>query len=219
MIEHSLIIKRSQEDLFSISRDYTRRLDWDPFPESYKFLNGNVVVKRLQILVRAKNGQTMVVEYISYDPPKAAAIKMVKGPWFIQNFAGSWVFREPINLVTSWALSDGGSYGVEFSNKDGMEYILSINGDLETDPKEFPFGYAIRVYGVYIPFFVPKNSDREKLIARSLDKTIKSHVSKEEFAKFSDATKNEEVVTNTYWPLFVVSEYLKRRNIEEVHSN
>ena len=128
-------------------------------------------------------------------------------------------FEGPINLFTSWALSDGGSYGVEFYDKDGVGYILSIKAKEGVNPDEFPVGYAIKIYGVYVPFFVPKNSNREKQIAINLDKTIKSYVSSEELAKFSDKGENEEIMKNSYWPLFVVSNYIKKRNNAIEHNN
>jgi hypothetical protein len=36
----------------------------------------------------------MKTEYVSFNPPGVTAVKMTKGPWFIESFAGSWRFRE-----------------------------------------------------------------------------------------------------------------------------
>ena len=97
MIEYSININSSCKQAFEISQNYNLRLQWDPFPESYKFINGDTVTTGLRVLVKAKNGQTMLVEYVSFNPPKAAAIKMIKGPWFISKFSGSWLFKETDN--------------------------------------------------------------------------------------------------------------------------
>ena len=54
MIECREIIESSQEELFDLTQDYSRRLSLDPFPESYEFINGKVVDVGLQLRVNAK---------------------------------------------------------------------------------------------------------------------------------------------------------------------
>ncbi|AZZ94100.1 SRPBCC family protein [Hahella sp. KA22] len=94
MIERSLEIKASPEMLFDLSQDYSQRMAWDPFPESYRFLNGNQPAKGLQLEIVAKNGFSMTVEYVSYKRPSVVAIKMMRGPWAFAKFAGSWTFQQ-----------------------------------------------------------------------------------------------------------------------------
>jgi hypothetical protein len=36
----------------------------------------------------------METEYVSFNPPRATAVKMTRGPWFLADFAGSWRFEE-----------------------------------------------------------------------------------------------------------------------------
>ena len=36
----------------------------------------------------------METEYVSFNPPRAVAIKMTRGPWFLESFAGSWRFEQ-----------------------------------------------------------------------------------------------------------------------------
>ena len=36
----------------------------------------------------------METEYVSFNPPRATAVKMTRGPWFLSSFAGSWRFEE-----------------------------------------------------------------------------------------------------------------------------
>lgn len=100
MIECREIIESSQEELFDLTQDYSKRLLWDPFPESYEFINGKIVDVGLQLRVNAKNGYSMVVEYVSFKRPSVAAIKMINGPWSISKFAGSWSFQKVSELQT-----------------------------------------------------------------------------------------------------------------------
>lgn len=48
----------------------------------------------------ARNGLGMVTEYVSFNRPKATAIKMTKGPYLFQSFLGSWTFKELDNAQT-----------------------------------------------------------------------------------------------------------------------
>ena len=40
----------------------------------------------------AKSGWAMETEYVSFSPPRTTAVKMTRGPWFLDSFAGSWHF-------------------------------------------------------------------------------------------------------------------------------
>jgi hypothetical protein len=42
----------------------------------------------------AHNGLGMETEYVSFNPPRACAVKMTRGPKLISTFAGSWRFEE-----------------------------------------------------------------------------------------------------------------------------
>lgn len=82
--------------VYDVSQDYAVRFDWDPFPDKLEMLGGTSYAPQLggQVFVRGKLGLSMVVEFIQIAPPERAAIKMVKGPWFLAVFAGSWIFHE-----------------------------------------------------------------------------------------------------------------------------
>ena len=87
--------------LFDLTQDYARRAEWDPFPESYEFHEGVTHPQiGVHVTVRARNGFSMRVEYVTFDRPHAAAIKMVAGPWFIHRFAGTWHFTSEANKFT-----------------------------------------------------------------------------------------------------------------------
>ena len=40
----------------------------------------------------ARSGLGMETEYVSYHPPRLAAVKMTRGPWFLKAFGGAWEF-------------------------------------------------------------------------------------------------------------------------------
>jgi hypothetical protein len=91
--EHSILIRADAARLFALTQDYGRRLTWDPFLKEARLLDG---ATEAGIGVRAtcvaKSGLAMETEYVSFNPPTVAAVKMTKGPWFIDSFAGSWRF-------------------------------------------------------------------------------------------------------------------------------
>jgi len=92
--EHSLVIEASAEDLFWLTQDYQRRLEWDPYLKSAKLLDGAAKADvGVKVLCVNHNGQQMETEYVSFNPPHVTAVKMTRGPWIVQSFAGSWQFE------------------------------------------------------------------------------------------------------------------------------
>jgi ribosome-associated toxin RatA of RatAB toxin-antitoxin module len=93
--DESIEIDADPAALFALSQDYDRRLEWDPFLRSATLVGGareaGVGVRALCV---AKSGWEMETEYVSYNPPRATAIKMTRGPWYLESFAGSWRFEE-----------------------------------------------------------------------------------------------------------------------------
>lgn len=93
--EHAVEINAKPADLFELTQDYTRRLDWDPFLKEARLVNG---AERSAVGVRAwcvaKSGLGMETEYVSFNPPRVTAVKMTKGPRILSSFAGSWRFVE-----------------------------------------------------------------------------------------------------------------------------
>ncbi len=47
----------------------------------------------VRVWVKAWTGLTMVVEYVGLNRPEVVAMKMVEGPIFLRQFAGSWRFQ------------------------------------------------------------------------------------------------------------------------------
>jgi hypothetical protein len=93
--DESIVIDAAPEGLFALSQDYGRRLEWDPFLRSAELLHGateaGVGVRALCV---SRSGWAMETEYVSFNPPRATAVKMTHGPWFLESFAGSWRFEE-----------------------------------------------------------------------------------------------------------------------------
>lgn len=93
--EQSIVIAAAPAELFALSQDYGRRLEWDPFLKSVELLGG---ARESGVGVRAwcvaRSGLGMETEYVSFNPPRACAVKMTRGPRLIDRFAGSWRFEE-----------------------------------------------------------------------------------------------------------------------------
>ena len=91
----SIVIDADPAALFRLTQDYDRRLEWDPFLRSARLIGDarepGVGVRALCV---AKNGWAMETEYVSFDPPRVTAVKMTRGPWFLERFAGAWHFEE-----------------------------------------------------------------------------------------------------------------------------
>jgi hypothetical protein len=95
IIEQTTEIDAPIDLVYQVSQDYSVRYEWDPFPEKISVVNGShgQMTVGTQVLVRSKARMEMLVEFVQIAPPKRAAIKMVRGPWFIAKFAGSWIFE------------------------------------------------------------------------------------------------------------------------------
>jgi ribosome-associated toxin RatA of RatAB toxin-antitoxin module len=90
-----IIIDCSPETAFDYTQDYENRLKWDTFLKRAELMNGAIKADNgVQAYCVAKNGLGMVTEYVSYNRPKATAIKMTKGPFMFKTFLGSWTFKE-----------------------------------------------------------------------------------------------------------------------------
>jgi len=91
--EDAILIRDTPEALFALTQDYGRRLAWDPFLRSAELMGGATAAgPGVRAWCVAHNGLGMETEYVSFNPPTVAAVKMTRGPWFIGGFAGSWRF-------------------------------------------------------------------------------------------------------------------------------
>ena len=93
--DHSLEIAASPDVLFALTQDYSRRLQWDPFLKSAELVGGTQAAGvGVRAYCVAHSGLGMETEYVSFNPPRACAVNMIRGPRFIESFAGSWRFEE-----------------------------------------------------------------------------------------------------------------------------
>lgn len=85
----------NRETVFDYSQDYEKRLTWDTFLKRAELIQG---AKAADIGVKAycvaKTGIGMETEYVSFNRPRATAIKMTEGPYMFKAFLGSWTFKE-----------------------------------------------------------------------------------------------------------------------------
>lgn len=91
--EDGIVVRASPEALFALTQDYGRRLEWDPFLKEARLVGGaaeSAVGVRAYCV--ARSGLAMETEYVSFQPPRVTAVKMTRGPWIIESFAGSWRF-------------------------------------------------------------------------------------------------------------------------------
>jgi ribosome-associated toxin RatA of RatAB toxin-antitoxin module len=96
-----IIINCSSAIAFDYTQDYENRLKWDTFLKRAELMGGaKKADKGVQAYCVAKNGLGMVTEYVSYNRPKATAIKMTKGAFMFKTFLGSWTFKEIDSLKT-----------------------------------------------------------------------------------------------------------------------
>jgi hypothetical protein len=91
--EHAAHVAAAPDAVFALTQDYARRLTWDPFLSRAELVGG---ASRPDVGVRAwcvtRTGIGMETEYVTFAPPRLAAVKMTKGPWPLASFGGAWEF-------------------------------------------------------------------------------------------------------------------------------
>jgi len=129
LLRDTIIIQASLDALFALTQDYNRRLDWDPFLSYAKLLdNASTPAVGRKAWCVSRFGLGMETEYVRFQPPYVAAIRMTKGPFFLKAFAGSWRFRE----------MDAGSTEITFV------YSLKASLGILTMPLSRIFAYDTR---------------------------------------------------------------------------
>ena len=110
VVEASVTVPVPPEVAFAVSQTTTPvRFRWDPFIREQHFVGGATRPgKGVRTFTRSRHGLTMISEYVSYAPPTNVGMKMVRGPWFFEMFAGGWRFApaaEPGHTVATWRYS------------------------------------------------------------------------------------------------------------------
>src|SRR5262245_59192552 len=92
--EQVAVVDGSLDEVFSLTQDYSRRLSWDPFLRQAVLLDGALEpTVGVRAWCVAQAGIGMETEYISFKPPHVVAVKMTRGPWLLESFAGTWEFK------------------------------------------------------------------------------------------------------------------------------
>ena len=89
-----IIIKSTQTKVFDYTQDYSKRLEWDTFLKQADLVGVDAASKGVRAYCVAKNGLGMETEYLTFQRPRATAIKMTKGPYMFKSFIGSWKFKD-----------------------------------------------------------------------------------------------------------------------------
>ena len=91
--EHSAVVDGGVEEVFQLTQDYGRRLQWDPFLRRAELLGGAAAPG---VGVRAwcvsRLGLGMETAYVSFNPPCLAAVTMTRGPRLLRRFGGTWEY-------------------------------------------------------------------------------------------------------------------------------
>jgi ribosome-associated toxin RatA of RatAB toxin-antitoxin module len=97
--EHTTVVDATPEVVFALTQNYSERLTWDPFLRQAVLLNGATEPKvGVRAWCVARLGIGMETEYVSFTPPRIAAVKMTRGPKVLETFGGTWEFT-PLDAV------------------------------------------------------------------------------------------------------------------------
>jgi ribosome-associated toxin RatA of RatAB toxin-antitoxin module len=89
----SILINRPMREIFDLLHDYDKRVTWDPFLREARIVSGQVGVGCRVVCTEKKLGLAMETEYVSFRPPKLAAVRMTAGPFFLKEFTGTWLLE------------------------------------------------------------------------------------------------------------------------------
>jgi ribosome-associated toxin RatA of RatAB toxin-antitoxin module len=99
--EAAIDIRAGADALFDLTQDYDRRLDWDPFLKEARLVGGATAPGiGVRAWCVARSGLGMETEYVSFQRPQVAAVKMTRGPAMFGSFAGSWRFKTVVPDTT-----------------------------------------------------------------------------------------------------------------------
>ena len=90
----SVEVERPRAELFELMQDYGRRLEWDVFLREARLVGAARAGKGVRAYCVDRAGRGMETQYVSFQPPERAAVKMTEGPWIFKSFAASWVYEE-----------------------------------------------------------------------------------------------------------------------------
>jgi ribosome-associated toxin RatA of RatAB toxin-antitoxin module len=92
VFEHVALVKGDPDEVFALTQDYSRRLTWDPFLRRAELLGASAPGVGVRAWCVSRGGLGMETEYVSFAPPRIAAVRMTRGPWILESFGGAWEF-------------------------------------------------------------------------------------------------------------------------------
>lgn len=125
----SIQIARPQQAVFNYTQDYSQRLKWDTFLREAVLLDGaSAAGLGVKSWCVSKHGIGMETEYVSFNSPRVAAVKLTRPVGLFQAFAGSWRFEllapNLTNVIFTYAFSLRGPLRM-FSPL--ARYVLQLN--------------------------------------------------------------------------------------------
>jgi ribosome-associated toxin RatA of RatAB toxin-antitoxin module len=94
LIKYDVTIRTTAKELFELTQNYARRTEWNPLTTEAYLINADIPAEGELVRCTARNGMSMDTVYVSYQPYKVAAVKLVEGPYIFDKFAGGWRFDE-----------------------------------------------------------------------------------------------------------------------------
>jgi hypothetical protein len=110
VVEAQITVALPADLAFAVSQTTAPvRYRWDPFIRRQHFTGGATRPgKGVRTFTQSRHGLRMVSEYVSFAPPTHVGMRMVRGPWFFEMFAGGWRFApaaEPGHTIATWRYS------------------------------------------------------------------------------------------------------------------
>ncbi|GAA0572858.1 hypothetical protein GCM10010172_66800 [Paractinoplanes ferrugineus] len=111
VVEAAVVVLVPPDVAFAVSQTTAPlRYRWDPFVREQRLLDGATRPgKGVRTFTRSRHGLTMISQYVSFAPPTNVGMKMLRGPWFFEMFAGGWRFAAaegtPGHTVATWRYS------------------------------------------------------------------------------------------------------------------
>jgi ribosome-associated toxin RatA of RatAB toxin-antitoxin module len=102
IVAAALVVHAPQEVVYSLSQDISVRSSWDKFTTHMDMADGSPYFVRLgsRVVVRAKPGVQMTVEFTQIDAPNRVTVRMVDGPHLLEHFTGTWIFEKVDDKAT-----------------------------------------------------------------------------------------------------------------------
>jgi ribosome-associated toxin RatA of RatAB toxin-antitoxin module len=87
------IIPAKSADVFALLHDYDRRLEWDTLLQAAYLTDGFTRAEQGVISTcvgrSAVGAMALTTQYVTFQPSRLTAVKMIRGPWLFESWAAS----------------------------------------------------------------------------------------------------------------------------------